>query len=61
MTKRMFVCPKDISIITGLCLRSSQRLLQHLRALLNKLKHQRVTVKEVADYLGIPHEDLILH
>lgn len=39
--------------ITGLGARYAQKLLQDLRKLLNKKKHQAVTKYELADYLGI--------
>lgn len=50
---RLCIYPKDVSIITGKGQRWSQRLLQHIRLVLNKEEHQYVSVKEFADYMGI--------
>jgi len=51
--ERICVFPKDVMRITGLGARYAQKLLQDLRKLLNKKKHQAVTKYELADYLGI--------
>jgi len=51
--ERLCVFPKDVARITGMGDRYSQKLLQELKLLLNKKKHQFVTKQELADYLGI--------
>ncbi len=50
------VLPEHVCKITRKSIRHSQKLLQNLRTILNKKKHQIVTRKELADYLGIDEE-----
>lgn len=56
--ERLFVVPSDVCKITGKKIRYGQQLLKDLRELLNKERHQLITKKELADYLGID-DDLI--
>jgi hypothetical protein len=51
--ERPYVSPNDVCKITGKKIRYAQQLLKDLRALLKKEKHQLITKKELADYLGI--------
>lgn len=60
MKKRIIILTRDICILTGFSLRKAQRLVQDMRDHLNKEKHQRVTVKEFATYMGIDPEEIVL-
>lgn len=51
--ERLYVVPKDVCKITGKKTRYAQQLLKNLREILKKDKHQIITKKELADYLGI--------
>lgn len=53
MMKRICIYPKDIAQITGRSYRQSLRIYNKIKALLNKQKHQYVTVLELSEYLGI--------
>lgn len=55
-TNRLCIYAKDISIITGKGIRSSQRLLKEIKNKLNKQNHQYVSLKEFAEYTGIEFE-----
>lgn len=50
---RLCIYPKDISLITGRGIRSSQKMLREIKVKLRKKQHQYVTVEEFADYSGI--------
>ena len=54
--ERLYVLPADVCKITGKKTRSAQQLIKDLKALLKKGKHQLITKKELADYLGIEEE-----
>lgn len=58
--KRICIYPKDIARITGMGLRKAQKLLQNIRFIYNKQKHQYITKKELADHLGIDEKDIEL-
>jgi Mn-dependent DtxR family transcriptional regulator len=51
---------KDISELLGVSLRTAQRILQELRLLLHKEKHQGITVKEFAKHVGICPSEIVL-
>ncbi|RZM23282.1 MAG: hypothetical protein EOO88_26640 [Pedobacter sp.] len=51
--ERLYVLPVDVCKITGRKIRSAQQLLKDLRVLLKKEKHQKISKKEFADYLGL--------
>ena len=55
-TNRLCIYAKDISIITGKGIRTSQRLLREIKNKLNKQNHQFVSLKEFSDYTGIDFE-----
>lgn len=50
---RVCIYPKDISLLTGKSLRHAQRMLNDIRFVLCKQKHQFVTIEEFAVYSGI--------
>lgn len=56
--KRICIYPKDVQVITGRSLRYCQELIKDLKVLLQKEKHQTVTIKEFCDYMDFPFEDI---
>jgi len=56
--ERVCVYPQDIVNCTGKSLRYAQKVLQDLRIVLKKEKHQLITKQELAAYLDID-ENLI--
>ncbi|MBB5437719.1 hypothetical protein HDC92_001393 [Pedobacter sp. AK017] len=54
--ERVCIYPEDICAITGRKQRYAQKLLKHLKLILNKEKHQCITRQELADYLDIDVE-----
>ncbi|WP_316817986.1 hypothetical protein [Pedobacter nyackensis] len=58
--ERLYVVPNDVCKITGKKIRYAQQLLKKLREDLKKGKHQLITKKELADYLGIDVENIVL-
>ncbi len=58
--KKVCVFPKDVVRITGLSLRKAQSLLQNIRFLYSKKKHQYVTIKEFCNYTGIDEDSIKL-
>lgn len=57
---RICVYPKDVCDITGKSLRYAQQVLQDLRFLLKKEKHQVITKKELATYLNMDPDEITL-
>ena len=55
-TNRLCIYAKDISVITGKGIRSSQKMLREIKHTLKKQDHQYVSVKEFAEYTGIELE-----
>tara|TARA_R100000406_G_C3107714_1_gene123524 strand:+ start:329 stop:556 length:228 start_codon:yes stop_codon:yes gene_type:complete len=51
--KRICIYPKDIEVITGKGERYSRKVVQKIRIALAKEKHQPISYKEAADYLGL--------
>jgi ribosomal silencing factor RsfS len=56
---RVCIIAKDIQIITGKSERQSRNILAQIKVVLNKQKHQEVTVSELCDYLGLKKEDIL--
>lgn len=56
--KRICIYPKDVQIITGRSLRYCQELIKDIKMLLQKERHQTVTIKEFCDYMDFPFEDI---
>jgi len=54
--KRTVIYPKDIQRITGKSERTGRRILEKIREIEGKEKHQVITVSEFANYLGIDAE-----
>ncbi len=56
---RIIVNTAIMQEVTGLSLKTCQRDLRIMKENLGKAKHQYVTLKEYADYVGIPLEDIL--
>ncbi len=54
ITRRVCVYPKDIHRITGRSMRYSQAVFQKMKQFFGKNQYQAITVKEFADFSGIP-------
>jgi len=59
MKKRVCTCTKDLMDFLGVSIRTAQYMMQNIRFVLKKEKHQCVSFRELAWYLGID-EDLIV-
>lgn len=55
----LFIYPADVRILTRKSDRHAQQVLQIIRELLGKERHQGVTVAEYADYMGISVEEVL--
>lgn len=58
--KRLCIHPKDLMTIIGVSIRKAHYLMQNIRFVLKKEKHQCVSAKELAWYLGIDEELIAL-
>lgn len=58
--ERLYVVPNDVCKITGKKTRYAQELLRKLRIELKKERHQLITKKELAEYLGIDPDSIEL-
>ncbi len=56
--KRLCIYPKDIQRITGKSYRQSARMLQKIRADLNKLENEFVSVEEFCQYTSLKIEQV---
>lgn len=45
--------PYDVHLVTNYSLGHCRRIIRRIKSAKNKLKHQKVTVEEVGDYLGV--------
>ena len=55
---RIIIYPKDIQQITGKSERQCRNIIANIKKVLNKEKHQSVTIHEFCDYMGINFETL---
>lgn len=53
---RVCINPKDVSNITGHSIRSARKIINHIKLIHKKEKHQLVTVHEFSQYMNIPLE-----
>ncbi|MDM8175897.1 MULTISPECIES: hypothetical protein [Olivibacter] len=53
---RLYIYPKDVTIITGKGIRHAQRLLRTVHVALGKRPHQPVTFPEFARYMGLDEQ-----
>lgn len=58
MLKRTVIYPKDIQRITGKSERTGRRILERIRKVNGKEKHQLITVSEFSNYIGIDAETI---
>ena len=56
--RNLFVTTAIMQQLTGKCQTQCQRDMRTMKAALNKEKHQLVTLREYADYWGIPLDEL---
>jgi hypothetical protein len=52
--QRVVMYCKDVMTVTGLCEKSSRKLLRQLKEKFSKEKHQFVSVAEFSRFTGIP-------
>jgi hypothetical protein len=58
--ERICIYSKDVRRITGHSERTAQKILKELRRHYGKEKHHYITKHELAKFLGIPPDDIIL-
>ena len=58
--ERICILPADIARLTGYSERYGQEVIKEIKKSLCKEKHQFITKYELATYMGINHEDIIL-
>ena len=54
----IFVTVKDLQIINDCSYSTAYRKYQVIKDAFNKEKHQKITINELCDYLGITHNEL---
>lgn len=54
--KRICIFPKDIQLITGRSARYGSKVINEIKAKLNKQPHQFVTIHEFAEHSGLDVE-----
>lgn len=59
--RRLIVYPNDVQRITGKTERNSRLYLQKIKIHFNKLKHQFITIEELAQYMGISEEKILIY
>jgi hypothetical protein len=57
--KRICIYPKDVQAITGKGERQSRNIVQQIKKLHNKEKHQPITIDEFCDYMSFDIEKVI--
>jgi hypothetical protein len=57
-TTRLFVYPKDVSLMTGRTERQSRNSIYKIKKYYNKKPHQLLTVKEYCEYMGIDEKEV---
>jgi hypothetical protein len=55
---RLCIYNKDIQIITGKSERTCRKIMEQIRKLHNKQKHQPLTIEEFCNYLDLNKEDV---
>ena len=53
---RVVIYPKDIKLVTGLCIRSCRDKMYEIKKAGKKAKHTMITVEEFCNYFGIPQD-----
>lgn len=58
MIKVIVITPEQISELTSRSLSYSRGIIQKIKLELNKERHQLVTIKEFADYMGFEYDEI---
>ena len=58
--KRICIYPQDVQLITGKSERYGRKIIKNIKDILNKQKHQLVTIDEFCNYMGLKKEEVIL-
>ena len=56
---RIFLYPKDLSILTGRTEKQARKTYETIKQSLGKQEHQKITIEEYATYEGIAVEEII--
>lgn len=56
---RVAIYRQDVEVVTGRSVYYARSVMQRIRELHGKRKDQLISVSELADYLGLPVEDVI--
>lgn len=56
--KRLYIYPKDVERITGKKSSYCCNVIQLIRAIYGKKKHQGVTIREYCDYMNVSREEV---
>lgn len=59
MRQKLIMNANDVQVVTDYSIGHCRRILRTIKARKNKQKHQKVTLEEVSEYLGIDAEKLI--
>ena len=54
--KRICIYPKDVQIITGKSERYGRNIIKKIKTVLNKQKHQLVTIDEFCEFMDLEPE-----
>ena len=58
MKDKLFMDAVDVHAVTNYSIGHCRRIIRKIKACNGKLKHQKVTVEEVSEYLGVCPEQL---
>ena len=58
MRKKLFLDSTDLQVITRYSIGHCRKILRKIRVQNHKERHQKVTVEEVAEYLGLNSEEI---
>lgn len=58
MKEKLIMDAVDIQAVTGYSIEHCRKILRKIKQAAGKLKHQKVTVEEVSEYLGLTPEQI---
>ncbi|MCQ4035288.1 hypothetical protein [Kaistella montana] len=58
MKQKLIMDAVDVHVVTRYSLGHCRRIIRKIKDINHKLKHQKVTVEEVSDYLGLKPEEI---
>lgn len=58
MSKKLFLDSTDLQMITKFSIGHCRRILRKIRQNSRKQKHQKVTIPEIAEYLGLNEDEI---